>query len=219
MRALLLTLPLLFALGSCTSPPKPPSVDPSTKRPANAAATVDLQVCRGELHNTRILASEISRRADSATATVSQLVAMRHASEGRVAPAPFGNAVYTVHFAFGRSDLLVPEPEASTLIDQARKAAMVVTRGRTDGDVESPAESRVARERAAAARAFLVQAGIDPARIRTTYQPVGDHASDNGTPEGRALNRRVEIELYGVAPQVWVAGQATSVSDAEASAQ
>jgi outer membrane protein OmpA-like peptidoglycan-associated protein len=96
---------------------------------------------------------------------------------------------------------------------------LIVTRGRTDGDAESPAESRVARERAAAARAFLVQNGVDPARIRTTYQPVGDHTSDNDTPEGRALNRRVEIELYGVVPQVLVADQAMHGSDAEASAQ
>ena len=94
-----------------------------------------------------------------------------------------------------------------------------MARGRTDGDVESPAESRVARERAAAARAFLVQAGVDPARIRTTYQPVGDHTSDNGTPEGRALNRRVEIELYGVVPQVFAARRAAHVFDAETSAR
>lgn len=219
MRTVLRVLPFLVMLGSCTSPPKPPSVDPAAKRPANAAAAIDLQVCRGELHNTRILTTETARRADSATAAVSQLVALRHASALRVETPPSGNVVFIVHFAFGHSEVRVPEPEVAALIDQARQAAFIVTRGRTDGDVESPAESRVARERAAAARAFLVQEGVDPARIRTTYQPVGDHASENGTPEGRALNRRVEIELYGVVPHVLAASPAAQVFDAEPSAQ
>ena len=74
-------------------------------------------------------------------------------------------------------------------------------RGRTDGAIETPGESRIARERAAAVRAYLIAAGIDPQRIRTTYQPVGDYATANTTPMGRALNRRVEIELYRAVPQ------------------
>jgi outer membrane protein OmpA-like peptidoglycan-associated protein len=219
MRTVLLVVPILLTLGSCTSPPKPPSVDQSAKRPANAAAAIELQVCRGELHNTRIAASEAAHRADRAAAAASQLVALRQASAVRVETPSSGNVVFTVHFAFGHSEVRIPEPDALALIDQARQSALIVTRGRTDGDVESPAESRIARERAAAARAFLVQAGVDPARIRTTYQPVGDHASDNGTAEGRALNRRVEIELYGVVPQVLAAGPAAHVADVEASAQ
>ena len=42
--------------------------------------------------------------------------------------------------------------------------------------------------------------GVDPARIRATYQPVGDHVADNGSDSGRGLNRRVEIELYRALP-------------------
>ena len=49
---------------------------------------------------------------------------------------------------------------------------------------------------------LLVQAGIEPARIRTTWQPAGDYAADNELPGGRALNRRVEVEIYRAAPQV-----------------
>ena len=60
---------------------------------------------------------------------------------------------------------------------------------------------RVARERSEAVRAYLVQAGVDPTRIRATWQPVGDNAADNASDGGRRLNRRVEIELYRVAPR------------------
>ena len=110
-----------------------------------------------------------------------------------------GNAVYTVLFAFGSTEVKVADAAAAPMLAQAREAALVLLRGRTDGVVESATESRIARERAAAVRSYLVQSGVDPARIRTTYQPVGDPAADNAAPAGRALNRRVEIELYRVA--------------------
>jgi len=54
-----------------------------------------------------------------------------------------------------------------------------------------------------------VQAGVDPARIRTTYQPIGDHVADNVSADGRALNRRVEIEIYRELPQVVAVSQAS----------
>jgi outer membrane protein OmpA-like peptidoglycan-associated protein len=49
-------------------------------------------------------------------------------------------------------------------------------------------------------RDYLVGAGVDPARIRATYQPAGDHVADNTPAGGRNLNRRVEIELYRALP-------------------
>ena len=64
----------------------------------------------------------------------------------------------------------------------------------------APAESRIARDRANAVRDYLVGAGVDPARIRATYQPAGDHAADNSSPSGKGMNRRVEIEVYRALP-------------------
>jgi outer membrane protein OmpA-like peptidoglycan-associated protein len=208
MRASLLLISMSLTLGSCSSPPKPPTVDESLKRPANAAVAVELQVCKSELQNTRILASETTRLADSASQyandMATRLALQQQALAGRptaTATADRPNAVYTVLFAFGSAQVAVPEPGAVQLVEQARTSALVMLRGRTDGATEAPSESRIARDRAAAVRAYLVQAGIDPGRIRTTWQPVGDHSADNGTPGGRDLNRRVEIELYRVPPQ------------------
>lgn len=206
MRTPLLLTAMSLALGSCSSPPKPPTVDESLKRPANAAVAVELQVCKSELQNTRILVSETTRLAESASQNATEIAArlalQQHALAARpAAAADTANAVYTVHFAFGSAQLAVPEPSAAMLIEQARTASLVMLRGRTDGTADAPSESRIARDRAAAVRAYLVQAGVEPARIRTTWQPVGDHAADNGEPGGRDLNRRVEIELYRLPPQ------------------
>ena len=202
MRFPLLCTPLLIVVASCTSPPKPPTVDETQRRPANSAMGVELQACKGELQNTRILANESMRFAESAGATAARLSAQQQSLlASTVAPAPAVNLVYTVTFAFGSTRVSLLGSEASTLVEQARAAALVILRGRTDGIAELPAEGRIARERAAAVRAYLVAAGVESAHIRTTYQPVGDHAADNGAALGRSLNRRVEIELYPSTPR------------------
>ena len=202
MRASLPIFVVLLALSSCGSPPKPPTVDESRKRPVNASAAIELQTCKSDLQNTRILANETTRLAESATATATRLALHQQAMSSRPPPeVELGNAVYVVPFAFASVQVTVPVAEGRVLIDQAHSASLVMLRARTDGQFESPAESRIARERAIAVRAYLVQAGVDPTRIRMTWQPVGDTVSDNGTATGRALNRRVEIELYRLAPQ------------------
>ncbi|MCY1383969.1 hypothetical protein D9M69_721500 [compost metagenome] len=49
-------------------------------------------------------------------------------------------------------------------------------------------------------RDYLIVAGVEATRIRTTHQPSGDHLADNSSQRGRNLNRRVEIEVYRVPP-------------------
>jgi outer membrane protein OmpA-like peptidoglycan-associated protein len=192
----------VLALAACKSPPRPPGVDESTRRPVNAGPAVDLQICRNELQNTRILSNESLRAAEVASATATRLALQQQALAAMAAAGPHNaNAVYTVLFPYGSTAVAVPEPDATHLADAARRAPLILLRGRTDGNAESLAEGRIARERAAAVRSYLVQAGVEPARIRSTYQPVGDHAADNASAGGRALNRRVEIELYRHAPQ------------------
>jgi len=106
-----------------------------------------------------------------------------------------------VLFEFGSTRVVIPADVATTLIADAKSAPLVMLRGRTDGNSDAPAESRIARDRAASVRDYLVAAGVDPIRIRATYQPAGDHVADNVSAEGRGLNRRVEIELYRALPR------------------
>ena len=216
MRSAFPLIPLMLALGSCGSPPKPPTVDESTKRPANSAMAIELQVCKSDLQNTRIVANESSRLAETAAATLERVSARQQAMAAMSAAVPTAvpaNSVFTVRFDFGSARLDVLADTASALIENARAAPLVLLRGRTDGTSDAPAESRIARDRAAAVRDYLVAAGVDPARIRATYQPAGDHAVDNSSPSGRGLNRRVEIEVYRAMP---VAMNAVPVASSQA---
>ena len=195
--------PWLLLLASCSSPPKPPTVDESQKRPVNSQMAVELQVCRNDLQNTRILAAESGRLAESTTATLANLAARQQIIAAMQAPAnkpPQANSVFSVRFDFGSTRVAIPADLATPLVADAKAAPLVLLRGRTDGNTDAPVESRIARERAAAVRDYLVAAGVDPARIRATYQPIGDHVADNSSESGRGLNRRVEIELYRVLP-------------------
>ncbi len=193
---------LLTLLGSCSTPPKPPTIDESIRRPANTAIALELQVCKNDLANTRILATESGRLAESTAATLARLAARSTTSTATPAvPAPpLANSVYTVRFDFASAQAVIPADSATALIAEARVAPLIVLRGRTDGSTDTLAESRIARERAATVRDYLISAGVDPARIRATYQPVGDRVADNTDPTGRALNRRVEIEVYRTLP-------------------
>ena len=58
-------VPWLLLLASCSSPPKPPNVDESQKRPMNSQMAVELQVCKNDLQNTRLLATESGRLAET----------------------------------------------------------------------------------------------------------------------------------------------------------
>lgn len=205
-------LPWLLLVTSCSSPPKPPTVDESRRRPVNAAMAVELQSCRSDLENTRILAKESVRSAEASSQAIARMVQQQQLLVRGIETnaAAQRNLLVPVLFAFGSTQVNVPEADATRIVDEARTAPLVVLRGRTDGTSESPSESAIARQRAAAVEAWLVQSGVDRARIRTTWQPVGDHAADNSTPGGRTLNRRVEIEIYRAAPIVTAAGAAVT---------
>lgn len=196
-------VPILLMLSSCSSPPKPPGVDESHKRPVNASALVELQVCKGDLQNSHILATEKSRDAESTRAAFFKLAALHKAEPARKPSADDARStVYTILFPFGSTRVDLPPAQGERLIGEARGAPLILLSGRTDGASENPAESRIARERSEAVRSYLLAAGVAPSHIRATWQPVGDHAAENTSAGGRALNRRVEIEVYRFAPKV-----------------
>lgn len=194
-----LTASLIALLSACSSPPKPPTVDETQKRPANVQLAVELQVCKNDLQNTRILANESNRLAETTAATLAHM-AVRQQLMASMQEKAMANRVHTVHFAFNSTHVTIPTTEATALVDESRAAPLVVLRGRTDGVSDSSSESRIAQARANAVRDYLIAAGVDPTRIRATHQPSGDHVADNRNPQGRHLNRRVEIEVYRALP-------------------
>jgi outer membrane protein OmpA-like peptidoglycan-associated protein len=194
-----LIVSLILALSACSSPPKPPTVDESQKRPANAQMALELQVCKNDLQNTRILANESNHLAETTAATLAHMAARQQLLASMQEKA-MTNRVHTVHFAFNSARVSISATEAAALVDEAKASPLVVLRGRTDGRSDSSAESRIAQARANAVRDYLIAAGVDPTRIRATHQPSGDHVADNRSPQGRHRNRRVEIEVYRALP-------------------
>jgi outer membrane protein OmpA-like peptidoglycan-associated protein len=206
------TLPILLAGCASSGPPKPPDVDESTRRPMNTTQAVELQMCRSSLQ-TQTSLEETRRFAQAACAQSSAGLVLDRAGGAKLtrasadltAPVPMGrsfepNLIWTINFRFNSSAIETSTADLEPMIEAAKKAAVVVLKGRTDGKAENMAESQIARNRAAAVLSLLVKAGVAPGKIRTQYQPVGDYIADNTTAAGQAVNRRVEIELYPVAP-------------------
>lgn len=84
---------------------------------------------------------------------------------------------------------------ATVLVASAKAADRVTVRGRTDSRVAGPMDAKIALGRALAARKFLVDNGVQAEKIKVFSQAGGGFVAPNITKEGKALNRRVEIEF------------------------
>jgi len=104
------------------------------------------------------------------------------------------STVLMVYFDLYKSGF-EPKPEvASLLLSVAKTADAVKVRGRTDSVVAGPADARIAKARAMSAQSYLVAHGVSATKIQTSWLAAGDFIAPN-TAEGKALNRRVEIEF------------------------
>ena len=191
----------------CSSPPRPPTVDPSQKAPGQRAP--QRSNCRGSTGSSQ---STLAAR----TARKRPTDAHELQPSGRpAASAPAGECSR----ARGARRLHDPVPvrrhtrrtvgsarrasPASRARRAAHRAARTHRRQRRVGGRE-PRRTRARRGGSRLSR----ERRDPPAQIRTTWQPVGDPAADNTTTAGRALNRRVEVELYRVAPRAATWGEA-----------
>jgi len=194
-------------LTSCSTPPKPPSVDESTKRPVNARAAVDLKACQGDLSRATILVSEMARAGVVATSLNKALpqpgaaMASVPTSEAADTADTAGNLVAVVPFGMGSAAWSVEQADAAALVRRAKDAAVIMIRGRTDATGDSMQETALARRRAEAAAEFLQQAGVSKDKLRLTWQGAGDPLAGL-RPADRSQSRRVEIEFYAAAPML-----------------
>ena len=95
----------------------------------------------------------------------------------------------------GRSEFRPSKTLQSHLKQIMKRGPCLHVRGYTDGDKDRWIEHETAKQRAYKARAYLIAEGYDPNHIEITVIPIGEHVADNATKQGRAKNRRVEIEV------------------------
>lgn len=200
--ALPLVVALALVMSACSSPPQAPTVDDSKKRPVNVSQTIEVQSCRSELAATRIVLTETIDRPRVITVPAKPL---------DVAPTP--NRVFVINFPLGSASVELSTVEQARLVEQARAAKFIVIRGRTDASTDSIAETNLARRRAEATYSYLttsLKVALPTEGIRMTWQGAGDPIRPPDNAQARQANRRVEIELYPVKPDVQVLAAATS---------
>lgn len=100
-----------------------------------------------------------------------------------------------IHFDTASTELRADSNITRTLIPAALAADRINVRGRTDSRIAGKKDHQIALGRALAARRFLVDHGVESKKISVFSLPAGDFIATPNTPAGKALNRRVEIEL------------------------
>jgi OmpA-OmpF porin, OOP family len=74
---------------------------------------------------------------------------------------------------------------------------VIIGVGHTDSDGSDAANQKLSVARAEAVKAYLVSKGIEKNRVYTEGKGEKQPVADNKTKEGKAKNRRVEIEVVG----------------------
>jgi OOP family OmpA-OmpF porin len=119
------------------------------------------------------------------------------------APKPVTEKVTFAADVFFDFDKAVLKPEGKAKLDdlvgKLKTVALevIIAIGHTDSIGTSEYNQKLSVRRAEAVKAYLVSKGIEPNRIYTEGKGKSQPIADNRTAEGRAKNRRVEIEVVG----------------------
>ena len=120
-----------------------------------------------------------------------------------VPAAPVSEKVTFAADAFFDFDKSVLKPEAKAKLDDlvAKTSAValevIIAVGHTDSVGTDGYNQKLSVQRSEAVKAYLVGKGIEKNRVYTEGKGEKQPVADNKTSEGRAKNRRVEIEVVG----------------------
>jgi VWFA-related protein len=109
---------------------------------------------------------------------------------------------WEIYFDLNKADLL---PQSTARLDavveilKANPASTATVVGHTDNQASVGYNRALAQRRARAAQRYLTRHGIASSRVSSRAEGSSAPKYDNSTVEGKALNRRVEITVDGVA--------------------
>ena len=135
--------------------------------------------------------AEAEKRAAAAMASLQEIAKVKEEARGMVIT--LSGAVL---FATGKYELL---PIARQKLDEVAKAVKdqgykgIIVEGHTDSVGKAADNETLSLKRAESVRTHLVSQGIPSEKIRATGLGSSRSIADNGTADGRANNRRVEI--------------------------
>jgi OmpA-OmpF porin, OOP family len=118
-------------------------------------------------------------------------------------PAPVSEKVTFAADAFFDSGKSVLKPEAQAkltdLVDKTKgvNLEVIIAVGHTDSDGSDASNQKLSIARAEAVKTYLVSKGVEKNRVYTEGKGEKSPVADNKTKEGKAKNRRVEVEVVG----------------------
>jgi OOP family OmpA-OmpF porin len=120
-----------------------------------------------------------------------------------VVPAPTSEKVTFAADAFFDFDKSVLKPEGRAKLDDLTSKMsglnleVIIAVGHTDSVGTDSYNQRLSIRRSEAVKSYLVSKGVEKNRVYTEGKGEKQPVADNKTAEGRAKNRRVEIEVVG----------------------
>ena len=118
-------------------------------------------------------------------------------------PAPVSEKVTFAADAFFDHDKSVLKPEAKAKLDdlvsktKGINLEVIIAVGHTDSDGSDAYNQKLSVRRSEAVKAYLVSKGVEKNRVYTEGKGEKQPVADNKTKEGKAKNRRTEIEVVG----------------------
>ena len=82
-----------------------------------------------------------------------------------------------------------------TVMKDTPRITMVEIQGHTDSSGDPAKNDALSQQRAESVRAYLMEKGIEGGRLTAKGYGSQKGVADNGTPEGRQTNRRVEFHI------------------------
>jgi OOP family OmpA-OmpF porin len=122
-----------------------------------------------------------------------------------LAPAPkqvVSKVTYNADALFDFDKSIIKPAGKATLDDLIAKVSnvkleVIIVVGHTDSVGSDAYNNKLGQRRADAVRAYLISKGVEKNRVYTESKGERQPVADNKTKEGRAKNRRVEVEVVG----------------------